>query len=611
MFQSVSEFGDHKVLSYDTTRFVFRQYIEQIFGTKNLEHLHLSPEFQAIDNLHDIETQYHKKFYQAIKQDNTFKRLYCDFVRSIYSEFFPDEKVIIYQSFPSIRIQFHNNIVVPPHCDSDSLGKHPIGEKNFLVPITRMYGSNRLFIESRPEKGDFQGIDVEKGQFIYFNGNKCIHYNQKNEEEDIRISFDFRCILLADYLKYVESGNITHTNPRDPEKTRIATKMVIGGYYQMCFVDQPFETMLQWCQQKDLLLQSQPNFGEEEAIACYNYMKPGTNFVTEFKQTEHLEKMICETTGAKYCVMTTSGNMALVLALMALNLPKGSEVIVPNYTMIASVNAIQFLGLRPVLVDVDSTTFTLNLETIRNHVTENTSAIMHVSLNNRHTDIQAIQEFCAQNKIVLLEDAAQSLGCVTQGKHFGTFGSIGCFSLSTPKIISTGQGGFCITNDATLADRMTKIKNFGRAMGGIDIFEVFGINMKFTDIQAVIGIEQMKKLPARVRRMREMYDLYYKNLHTCCKMLTPQEDTWIPWFIDCFVNQRDELMAWLKTHNIQTRATYPEIHKTPMYTQDLDLPVSKFVSAHGLFLPSHTLLTDAQIIHICNLIQLFCISHKD
>jgi perosamine synthetase len=189
------------------------------------------------------------------------------------------------------------------------------------------------------------------------------------------------------------------------------------------------------------------------------------------------------------------------------------------------------------------------------------------------------------------------------GKHLGTFGQVGCFSLSTPKIISTGQGGFLVTDDDEIARRLRMIKNFGRASGGIDVFEEFGLNAKFTDIQAVIGIEQVKKLPARVQRMRAIYDLYYSYLSEY--MIAPGFDGWIPWFVDIFVEPRNELMAFLKIHNIQTRATYPEINKTPMYMSETVLRESTYVSSHGVFLPTHMELTDEDIHHICKLVLFF------
>ena len=599
----VSSFGQHSIYEFDTSKHKFLEFFQTLYETTELNMLHTrSDEFMKPD-IHDIETSLHKQFYTEIKSNPHFKQLYCEFIQSIHQHFFPEEQYLIYQSFPSIRFQFINNIAVPPHCDSDELGKHPIGEKNFLLPITEMVRTKRLFIESEPNKGDFQGIDLDYGQLLHFNGNKCIHYNQVNVEDSLRISLDFRVMTPRDYIQYIQSGDITTTNPRDPEKKRVPTKMTIGGYYQLTNREETVEEMMRWHFQKELLLQSQPNFGIEEANACFEYMKDGVNFVTEFKQTANLESMIAKFTGAKHVCMTTSGNTAIILALLACDVGPGDEVIVPNYTMIATINSIKFVGATPVIIDVDPESLTMSLDGIQKARTSNTKAVVHVSLNNRHADIEAIAAYCKTEGIICIEDAAQSLGCTVNGTHFGRFGTIGCFSLSTPKIISTGQGGFCITDDDELARKLSMSKNFGRKSGGIDIFETFGLNAKFTDIQAVIGIEQMKKLPERVTRMRAIFDRYYSHLHNYMKP-APFE-SWIPWFVDMFVDQRDDVMKFLAKHNIQTRATYPEINRTPMYLDTITHPISSYVSAQGLFLPSHTILQDTEIDHICKLIKFY------
>lgn len=604
------EIGNHKILSYSTQIHKFREYFNSLFLTENLENLHqsckeyLDFEEGKIDNISDYETELHKKFYNDIKKNDTFKKLYCNLIYNIYCELFPSEPCLIYQSFPSVRFQFPNNIAVPPHFDSDDLGKHPDGELNFLIPITNMYGSKRLFIESSPRKQDFQGIDLNYGELLYFNGNKCTHYNEKNLEKSLRISLDFRIIPIFKYKNYIMSGNITTTNPRDPEKKRNPTKMVIGGYYQIVYKNDPFDKMSNWHFQKDFLLQSRPVFDESEALACYNYMRED-NFVTEFKYTEQLEKELANFINVKHCIMTTSGNIAIILALMAIDIKPDDEVIVPNYTMIATINSIKMLGAKPIIIDVDKNTLTISLDTIKKNITRKTKIVLHVSLNNRHCDILSIKEFCENNNLLLIEDAAQSLGCFVDNKHFGTFGSIGCFSLSTPKIISTGQGGFVITNDDNLALKMRMIKNFGRKEAGNDIFEIFGINFKFTDIQAVIGLQQLKKLPDRIFRLREIYDIYYQNLKDIVDIFKPQSDSWIPWFVDIFIKERDKLMIFLKAHNIQTRPTYPEINKTPIYYDENILVNSHYISSNGLFLPTHMKLTNDEINYISNLIRLF------
>ena len=147
MFQIIKEWGEHTVYKYDTNSNNFLIFFEELYSTYDLNELHnQSIDFNELKYkeglLDDRETDLHKKFYNKIKSDTKFKDLYCNFVKDIYKQFFKDEKIMIFQSFPSVRIQFENSVTVPPHCDSDELGCHPIGEKNFLVPITKMYNSN-------------------------------------------------------------------------------------------------------------------------------------------------------------------------------------------------------------------------------------------------------------------------------------------------------------------------------------------------------------------------------------------------------------------------------------------------------------------------------------
>ena len=397
-----------KVASLSNMSVLYEIFIEQIYNTDELDMLHQqSIDYNNINNtetnnLNDVETDLHKQFYNEIKTNDTFKKLYCSLIKDIYSHFFPNEDVLIYQSYPSIRLQFFNSIAVPPHCDSDSIGKHPIGEKNFIVPITKMENTNSLYIESFPEKGDFESVFLEYGDLFYFNGNKCIHKNEPNLEKKMRISFDFRVILLKDYLNYLDNDNITFTNPRDKNSNRIPVKMTVGGYYQITYKNEDIDKMLEWYKIPNLILQHRPTFGEEEAEACYNYMKDD-NFITEHKKTSELEKMICNYLNVKNCIMTTSCTAALILSLMSLNLNNNDEVIVPNYTMIATVNSVKHLGLIPIIIDVDSETYSMTLEEIKKNITPKTKAVIHVSINNRYKDLEEIYSYCKEKNIILIE----------------------------------------------------------------------------------------------------------------------------------------------------------------------------------------------------------------
>jgi len=362
--------------------------------------------------------------------------------------------------------------------------------------------------------------------------------------------------------------------------------------------------MLNWYKLQGNIMQHRPTFEEEEAEAVYKYMKEDT-FITEFNKTTELEQMICKHLKVKNCIMTTSGTCAIILALMALDLHDGDEVIVPNYTMIATVNSIKFLNLKPIICDVDAETGTINLEEIIKNTTNKTKCVLHVSLNNRYKNINEIVNYCDENNIVLIEDSAQSLGCKINGKSLGTFGKMGCFSLSTPKIISTGQGGFVVTNDNDLALKLNMLKNFGRKESGKDDFQIFGLNLKYTDLQAVICIEQMKKLDWRVNRLRNIYLLYYENLKNVVEIKPVLSDEWLPWFVDIYIDERENLVKYLKKHKIGSRPVYGEINKSKIYYDENIMINSSNICNRGLFLPSYITLTDNDIIYICNLIKLF------
>ena len=256
----------------------------------------------------------------------------------------------------------------------------------------------------------------------------------------------------------------------------------------------------------------------------------------------------------------------------------------------------------------------MTLEEIKKNITPKTKAVIHVSINNRYKDLEEIYSYCKEKNIILIEDAAQSLGCKKNDKFLGTFGDIGCYSLSTPKIISSGQGGFIVTDNDELALKISQIKNFGRRESGKDIFETFGINLKYTDLQAVITIEQMKKLDFRIKRMSEIYNLYYENLNEYIKMLKPLYEGWHPWFVDIYCksnNFREKLMSFLKKHNIQTRESYVEINKTSVYYDNKHLKNSAEVSTCCLFLPSYITLKNEEINYICKIIKIFIIGNQE
>ena len=355
--------------------------------------------------------------------------------------------------------------------------------------------------------------------------------------------------------------------------------------------------------------QMEPWFGIEEKTSMCEYMDEG-GWITEFKRTSKFEEMIAGYTGAKHCIVTNNGTISLTLAALAAGIKAGDEVIVPNYTQIATPNSVKMFGAVPVFVDVEKETLCLNLELVKKAITPKTKAVMLVTANGRYPKpgIEVFVKFCADNNLILIEDTAQSLGSFyPDGRHQGTVGLIGSFSFSAPKVISTGQGGALITNNDEIATKIRKLKDFGRSGGGLDIHDSIGYNFKFTELQAVLGIEQMKKLQWRVERKKQILKLYQLELANVKEIRFFHQDiiNTTPWFIDVLAEKRDELLKYLKVHNIGSRIMYPPINKQKAYSLPGEYPVSDLVGEQGLWLPSASQLLDEDIRNITKFIEGF------
>ena len=352
--------------------------------------------------------------------------------------------------------------------------------------------------------------------------------------------------------------------------------------------------------------QMAPWFGEEEKKAVLDYLDSGA-WLTEFKKTHEFENSIASYVRSKYAVVVNNGTVSLTIALMALGIGKDDEVIVPNYTMIATANAVVLAGAKPIFVDISRDNLCIDLDKIEFAITEKTKAVILVSLNGRSPDMEKAIDIVKRNKIYLIEDSAQSLGSRYNGKHLGTLGAIGSFSFSAPKIITTGQGGALVTDDENIYNRIKRIKDFGRKKGGVDHHEIMGFNFKVTDIQSVIGIEQMKKLDWRVKRKKEMYALYRESLSNIgsIKFIDTNLEDVAPWFIDILVPEPLKLMEFLNKKGIGSRPFYPPIHSQPVYKINGSFPESEYISMYGLWLPSSSFLNDDDIEYICNKIKEF------
>jgi perosamine synthetase len=352
-----------------------------------------------------------------------------------------------------------------------------------------------------------------------------------------------------------------------------------------------------------------PWFDDQEKVALSHYMESG-GFLTEFKQTQEFELRIAEYTGAKHAIVVNNGTVSLWMMLMALEIGPGDSVLVPNYTMIATANAVRATGAEIIFCDIEIDTLCIDLTEVESKIQSNTKAVFFVSANGRYPkyEIQKLINICENKGIVLLEDAAQALGSEYQdGAHIGTKGLMGSFSFSVPKIITTGQGGAVVTNSDKYASIIRKMKDFGRTGGGIDVHDSFGLNFKFTDLQATIGLVQMSKLSERARLKKEIYLRYRSGLNGIKQIKLFENDlqTTSPWFIDSLVEDRENLIQFLKQREIGTRVMYPPINEQLTYRVSGNFPVSKRVGAEGLWLPSFGQISTEEIDLVTNTIKEF------
>lgn len=364
-----------------------------------------------------------------------------------------------------------------------------------------------------------------------------------------------------------------------------------------------------------MIAQMEPWFGPEEKKAMNEYMEEG-GWLTEFKRTAEFERQIAEYTGSKYCIVVNNGTISLTLMAIAAGIKAGDEVIVPNFTMIATPNSVQMIGAKPVFVDVEPETLCMDIECAKKAITPKTKAIFLVLANGRYpkAGIEAFVELCKEKNLVLLEDSAQSLGSrYPDGRHQGSVGLAGSFSFSAPKVITTGQGGAVVTSDDDMIYRLKRLKDFGRSGGGNDVHDCIGYNFKFTELQAVIGLEQMKKLQWRVERKKDILRKYWECLKDVKEVQMFDQDLTCttPWFIDTLVEDRENLQKYLKENGVGTRVMYPPINRQVAYMDiqgepdDSKFPVSGLIGKKGLWLPSAAQLTDEQIVEICDKIKKF------
>lgn len=320
------------------------------------------------------------------------------------------------------------------------------------------------------------------------------------------------------------------------------------------------------------------------------------------------EEAFAQYVGAEAATTVSNGTVAIHLALEALGIGPGDEVIVPSFTYIASVNTIIQSGATPVFVDSLAATLQVDPTSIEAAITPRTKAVMAVHLYGHPCDMDAIVDICQRRKLYLIEDCAEAFGTRWKGQHVGTFGDAATFSFFGNKTITTGEGGMVLARDPAMMERCRRLKSQGVSPTREYWHDMLGFNYRMTNIQAAIGLAQLERADeflAVKTRLAETYAERFARLPVRTHVPVG-EITHSYWMCSVLVDDsgiRDDLRAHLGRANIETRPFFAMAHHMPHCRTDQVLPVGEDLSARGLNLPSHPSLTSEQIDRICEAVS--------
>ena len=350
---------------------------------------------------------------------------------------------------------------------------------------------------------------------------------------------------------------------------------------------------------------AEPCIGDEELKNVIEAVKSGW-ISSKGKFIEEFEREFAKYCGVKYGVATANGTVALHLALKALGIGKGDEVIVPALTFVATANAVTYCNAKPVFVDSHPEYWCINPEKIEEKITPRTKAIIPVHLYGHPCDMDQIMKIARNYNLYVIEDAAEAHGAEYKGKKVGSFGDISCFSFYGNKMITTGEGGMCLTNNEELAERMRNLRDHAMSKNRRYWHETVGFNYRMTNLQAAVGVAQLKKLDEFIEKKRQIAKWYAEELKELEEKglveLHPEMD-WakcVYWMYSILIEDkakvsRNELMKKLENMGIETRPFFVPMHLLPMYNSCEKLPIAEDLAERGLNLPSSVTLDKSKV----------------
>ena len=350
-----------------------------------------------------------------------------------------------------------------------------------------------------------------------------------------------------------------------------------------------------------------PIIGKEEIKAVNDVLKSGmltSAAMAGGKYVQEFEKLSSSFVKSKFSVAVNSGTAALQAALLALDVKTGDEVLLPSFTFVATANAVISTGAKPIFVDVLKENYTMDPIDLERKITKKSKVIMPVHLYGHVAFMDKISKIAKKNNLKILEDAAQSLGSTLNGKHTGTFGDIGCYSLYPAKVMTSGEGGFITTNNKKLYEKLLMIRNHGM-VHGYDT-KIFGLNLRMPEISAAIAKEQIKKLPKFLFKRRKNAKRLSELLSDMnIKIPIERKNENVNWYLYTIaIQNRNKLAKKLNSKGFGAVAYYPTpVHKTPYYKMKIKLPVTDWAASHVLSIPIQPNVTPDNLNSMAKIIR--------
>ncbi|OGG32054.1 hypothetical protein A3I51_01155 [Candidatus Gottesmanbacteria bacterium RIFCSPLOWO2_02_FULL_38_8] len=354
---------------------------------------------------------------------------------------------------------------------------------------------------------------------------------------------------------------------------------------------------------------SKPLINKKEIEAVTAVLKTG--YIVQGTKTIELENKFVKLTGAKYSVAVNSGTAALHTALYSIGISKGDEVITTPFTFIATVNSILMVGARPVFVDIDEKSFNLDPNKIESAITRKTRAILVVNLYGQPANYDAINKIAQQNKLLVVEDAAQSVNAEYKNIKSGNLADTACFSFYATKNIMCGEGGMITTNNGEYFGIATKFRNHGQDENVKYEYHHLGYNYRLMDLQAAIALIQLKRLFIISRKRQQIaqkYNLAFRNIKGLIIPYKAEDTTHVYHQYTLRITKefkltRDELKKYLESKGIQSNIYYPKplyyFNHLKQFKSDV-CDITERISKEVLSIPIHPLLNNKEINYVIN-----------